>query len=313
MERLRIVFMGTPDFAVPTLQALIDGPHEVVGVFCRPDKAKGRGQKLQMPPVKEAALQANIPVFQPLTLKDDAMKETLAELAPDVIVVIAYGLLLPKWVLELPRLGCVNLHGSLLPKYRGAAPIQFAVLNGDTETGITLMQMDEGLDTGDMLMTTTISITDQDTAGTIFDRLAVVGGEMINTALSDLAAGTLTPVPQEEELASHTTKINKSMGAIDWSQSAQTLACKIRAFNPAPGCFGQLNGKRVKLWHAVAVADKANSAVPGTVIATGENGLDVATGDGVLRITEIQPESKKRMKAADYCRGYQIQAGAIFQ
>ena len=150
MERLRIVFMGTPDFAVPTLQALIDGPHEVVGVFCRPDKAKGRGQKLQMPPAKEAALAANIPVFQPTTLKDDAMKEPLAQLKPDVIVVIAYGMLLPKWVLDLPRLGCVNLHGSLLPKYRGAAPIQFAVLNGDTETGITLMQMDEGLDTGDM-------------------------------------------------------------------------------------------------------------------------------------------------------------------
>ena len=209
MERLRIVFMGTPDFAVPTLQALIDGPHEVVGVFCRPDKAKGRGQKLQMPPVKEAALAANIPVFQPTTLKDDAMKEPLAQLKPDVIVVIAYGMLLPKWVLDLPRLGCVNLHGSLLPKYRGAAPIQFAVLNGDTETGITLMQMDEGLDTGDMLMTAKIPVTEQDTAGTVFDRLAVVGGEMINAALDDLEAGKLTPVKQDEALASHTTKIRK--------------------------------------------------------------------------------------------------------
>lgn len=312
MERLRIVFMGTPDFAVPTLQALIDGPHEVVGVFCRPDKAKGRGQKLQMPPVKEAALAANIPVFQPTTLKDDAMKEPLAQLKPDVIVVIAYGMLLPKWVLDLPRLGCVNLHGSLLPKYRGAAPIQFAVLNGDTETGITLMQMDEGLDTGDMLMTAKIPVTEQDTAGTVFDRLAVVGGEMINAALDDLEAGKLTPVKQDEALASHTTKIRKDMGAIDWTQSAQSLACKIRAFNPSPGCFGQLNGKRVKLWHAIAV-EGGKGAQPGTVVATGETGLDVATGDGVLRITEIQPESKKRMKAADYCRGYQIKAGAIFE
>lgn len=240
------------------------------------------------------------------------MKEPLAQLKPDVIVVIAYGMLLPKWVLDLPRLGCVNLHGSLLPKYRGAAPIQFAVLNGDTETGITLMQMDEGLDTGDMLMTAKIPVTEQDTAGTVFDRLAVVGGEMINAALDDLEAGKLTPVKQDEALASHTTKIRKDMGAIDWTQSAQSLACKIRAFNPSPGCFGQLNGKRVKLWHAIAV-EGGKGAQPGTVVATGEPGLDVATGDGVLRITEIQPESKKRMKAADYCRGYQIKAGAIFE
>ena len=253
MNSLRVVFMGTPDFAVPTLQALIDGPNEVVGVFCQPDKQKGRGKKVQMPPVKEWALAADVAVYQPNTLRDEAAQNLLESLAPDIIVVVAYGKILPPWLIRLPKFGCINVHASLLPKYRGAAPIHWAILNGDTETGVTIMQMDDGLDTGDILDVVKTDIKDGETTGELFDRLAVMGGEVINDILRKAQAGELQPVKQDDAKATHTTKITKEMGAIDWEKRAISLANQVRGLNPAPGCFTFLDGKRLKVWQAEAL------------------------------------------------------------
>ena len=253
MNSLRVVFMGTPDFAVPTLEALIKGPHEVVGVFCQPDKQKGRGKKVQMPPVKECALAAELTVYQPETLRDEATETLLRSLAPDVIIVVAYGKILPPWLIRLPKYGCINVHASLLPKYRGAAPIHWAILNGDTHTGVTIMQMDDGLDTGDILDVVKTDIKDGETTGELFDRLAVMGGEVINEILAKAEAGELQPVAQDDDKASHTTKITKEMGAIDWQNSAVNLVNQIRGLNPAPGCFTFLDGKRLKIWQAKAL------------------------------------------------------------
>lgn len=319
MNSLRVVFMGTPDFAVPTLKALIDGPHEVVGVFCQPDKQKGRGKKVQMPPVKECALEANLTVYQPDTLRDEAAETLLRSLAPDVIIVVAYGKILPPWLIRLPKYGCINVHASLLPKYRGAAPIHWAILNGDTETGVTIMQMDDGLDTGDMLDVVRTDIKDGETTGELFDRLAVMGGEVINDILEKTQAGELQPVPQDDAKATHTTKITKEMGAIDWQNSADVLANQIRGLNPAPGCFTFLDGKRLKIWQAKALseADMKGENLPsgktvGTILAVGDKDFTVAAGEGALRVFEVQPDNKKRMTAGDFCRGHQVKAGLIF-
>lgn len=318
MKPLRIVFMGTPDFAVPTLQALIDGPHEVVGVYCQPDKAKGRGKKLQMPPVKETALAANLPVYQPLRFSDEGCREALEALAPDLIIVIAYGKILPKWVLELPPYGCINLHASILPKYRGAAPIHWSIWNGDTVTGLTIMQMNEGLDTGDILKIIKTDIQPEETTGELFTRLGALGGACINEVLEELVTGHLTPVPQEEAQASYTQKITKEMGFLNWRKSAEELANQIRALNPAPGCVTFLQGKRLKVWRAKALPIVKNTApacaypVPGMITRLGEEDFTVMTGDSELLIQEVQPDSKKQMKAGDYCRGYQVKVGMTF-
>lgn len=320
MQHLRVVFMGTPDFAVPTLQALIEGPHEVVGVFCQPDKAKGRGKKVQMPPVKEIALEANVPVFQPDTLKTEDIKECLHELRPDIVVVVAYGKILPPWLIHQPQWGCINVHASLLPAYRGAAPIHWAILNGDTTTGITIMQMDEGLDTGDILVQTEIEIEPEETTGELFDRLALLGGSMINEAIDGLVVGTVTATPQDNSCATHTRKVTKDMGYLQWQEDAVVLARKIRGLSPSPGCVTFLNGKRLKIWKAYALTEAgvahefpgAQVGAVGTVIGINDNGFAVQTGNGVLAITEVQPENKKRMKAGDFCRGHQLKAGMVF-
>lgn len=319
MNSLRVVFMGTPDFAVPTLEALIKGPHEVVGVFCQPDKQKGRGKKVQMPPVKECALAAELTVYQPETLRDEATETLLRSLAPDVIIVVAYGKILPPWLIRLPKYGCINVHASLLPKYRGAAPIHWAILNGDTHTGVTIMQMDDGLDTGDILDVVKTDIKDGETTGELFDRLAVMGGEVFNEILAKAEAGELQPVAQDDDKASHTTKITKEMGAIDWQNSAVNLVNQIRGLNPAPGCFTFLDGKRLKIWQAKALNEadmkgenlSLNTAA-GTILAVGEQDFTVATGEGALRVFEVQPDNKKRMTAGDFCRGHQVKAGLIF-
>ncbi|KAB1479014.1 methionyl-tRNA formyltransferase [Veillonella seminalis] len=319
MNSLRVVFMGTPDFAVPTLEALIKGPHEVVDVFCQPDKQKGRGKKVQMPPVKECALAAELTVYQPETLRDEATETLLRSLAPDVIIVVAYGKILPPWLIRLPKYGCINVHASLLPKYRGAAPIHWAILNGDTHTGVTIMQMDDGLDTGDILDVVKTDIKDGETTGELFDRLAVMGGEVINEILAKAEAGELQPVAQDDDKASHTTKITKEMGAIDWQNSAVNLVNQIRGLNPAPGCFTFLDGKRLKIWQAKALNEadmkgenlSLNTAA-GTILAVGEQDFTVATGEGALRVFEVQPDNKKRMTAGDFCRGHQVKAGLIF-
>lgn len=319
MNLLRVVFMGTPDFAVPSLQALIDGPNEVVGVFCQPDKQKGRGKKVQMPPVKECALAADVAVYQPNTLRDEAAQNLLESLAPDIIVVVAYGKILPPWLIRLPKFGCINVHASLLPKYRGAAPIHWAILNGDTETGVTIMQMDDGLDTGDILDVVKTDIKDGETTGELFDRLAVMGGEVINDILRKAQAGELQPVKQDDAKATHTTKITKEMGAIDWEKSAISLANQVRGLNPAPGCFTFLDGKRLKVWQAEALTmddmkqhNLSAGQKAGTILAVNEQDFVVAAGEGVVRVLEVQPDNKKRMSAGDFCRGHQVKAGLIF-
>lgn len=319
MESLRVIFMGTPDFAVPTLQALIDGPHKVVGVFCQPDKQKGRGKKVQMPLVKECALAADVPVYQPATLRDEESEALLHSLAPDVVVVVAYGKILPPWLIRLPKYGCINVHASLLPKYRGAAPIHWAILNGDTETGVTIMQMNDGLDTGDMLEVIPIGIKPDETTGELFDRIAPMGGEVINEVLAKAIAGTLQPVKQDDTLATYANKITKDMGALDWNRSAEELANQIRGLSPAPGCFTFLDdGKRIKVWQANVVKDttllsnllpNVATTMPGTIVAVTEKSFFVTTGSGVLEIVEVQPDNKKRMNAGDFCRGHQVKAG----
>lgn len=328
MTGLRIVYMGTPDFAVPALQELIKGPYEITGVFCQPDKEKGRGKKVQMPPVKEAALQAGLPVYQPVSLK--GMESLFSELAPDLIVVAAYGKILPKWLLDMPRYGCINIHASLLPAYRGAAPIHQAILNGDKETGITIMKMAEGLDTGDILQSVRVSVGEEETTGELFDRLALLGGEVIGQTVEELINGRLTAVPQNEAQATYTAKITKDMGRINWQDSALVIARQIRGLAPSPGCFTFLDGRRLKIWKAQVIKDgvgqeavqdtslaastasRIASAVPGTITKITDKGFVVQTGEGGLEITEVQPENKKRMSAGDFQRGHNIAVGMVF-
>ncbi len=322
MNPLRIVFMGTPDIAVPTLQALVDSRHTVVGVFCQPDKPKGRGNKLQMPPTKELAISYDIPVYQPQSLRNEEAEELLQSLSPDIVVVIAYGKILPPWLIHQPPLGCINLHASLLPKFRGAAPIQYAILHEESETGMTIMHMDEGLDTGDILFMERIPVTEEDTSGTMFTALAQLGAQMIVPAVDALQVGTLTRVPQNHEEAVETGKITKEMGLLDFTEPAHKLAAKIRAFNPSPGCYTFLEGKRIKFWHAKV--DRDSKYAPeklqevcgypkeGTVVSVDKHSFSIFTGHGVLRITEVQPENKKRMDAGDFARGHQLEVGACF-
>lgn len=305
MKPLRIVFMGTPDFSVPTLEALLAGPHEVVGVYCQPDKAKGRGKQVQAPPVKVCAEAHGLPVFQPVSLKNQDVQAQLESLAPDVVVVIAYGKILPPWLIRLPQYGCLNVHASILPKYRGAAPIHYAVINNDLETGVTIMHMDDGLDTGDIIDISKVTIGPKETTGQLFERLAHLGGHVINEVIDKWVKGDLVAQEQNHEEATHCAKITKEMGKIDWSKDAKALAGLIRGLNPAPGCYTYVGGKRLKLWMAEAI-DATCDAAPGTIVSLGKHSFDVATGDGLLRVEEVQPDNKKRMDAGDFARGHQL-------
>ena len=302
---MRIVFMGTPDFAVPSLQMLIDRKEEVCAVFTQPDKPKGRGHKLQAPPVKELALAHNIPVYQPTTLRDEEPQRLLSDLAPELIVVAAYGKLLPKAVLDLPKYGCINVHGSLLPKYRGAAPIQWAVINGEQTTGVTTMYMGEGMDTGDMLLKAETPIGPEETAGELFDRLMVLGAELLGKTLDALAAGTLERIPQDEMQATKAPMLSKELSTLDFHRPAAELHDLIRGLNPWPCAVVELDGKRLKLLASKVVAE---SGTPGEV-AQREEGLIVFCGEGALLITELQTETGKRMGGAEYLRGHPIQPG----
>ena len=277
---MRVVFMGTPDFAVPSLQALLDAGHEVAAVYTQPDKPQGRKQILTAPPVKELALQHNIPVYQPATLKNEDEQARLRELAPEVIIVVAYGKLLPKAVLDIPPHGCINVHGSLLPRWRGAAPIQWAVIAGDEKAGVTTMQMAEGLDTGDMLLTYETPVGARETAGELFDRLAQSGAELLT---------------------------DKKMAVIDWSKSAHEIDCLVRGLNPWPIALTSLAGERLKVY---AAEETSGHGEPGTVLeADPKKGLTVACGEGALRLTEIQLVGGKRLKAADFLRGHAVEIG----
>ncbi|MDD2464626.1 MAG: methionyl-tRNA formyltransferase [Desulfobulbus sp.] len=294
---LKIVFMGTPDFAVPSLQALIDSPHEVVGVVCQPDRGRGRGKVLSPPPVKVLASEHNIPVFQPDSARSDEFFEELQSLAPDLLVVVAYGKILPVRLLELPRLGAINVHGSILPKYRGAAPIQWAVINGDAETGITIMQMDAGMDTGDILFIERTPIGPQETAGELFDRLSEMGGATLGSAVDKLAAGQFTRQPQDHALATPAPMLSKEMGHIDWSLPAGKLQSLVRGLDPWPSAYGFIDGKRYRFFRPEVVPHQY-ATEPGTICRADNQGLLVATGKDSLLLREIQPEGKKRMEVA---------------
>ena len=302
---MRIVFMGTPDFAVPSLQALIDAGHDVCAVYTQPDKPQGRKQILTAPPVKTLALEHDIPVFQPNTLKNEDEQARLRELAPEVIIVVAYGKLLPKAVLDIPPHGCINVHGSLLPRWRGAAPIQWAVIAGDEMAGVTTMQMAEGLDTGDMLLTYETKIGEKENAGELFDRLAQSGAELLTQTLVKL--DEITPRPQDDAQSCYAHMLDKQMAVIDWSKSAHEIDCLIRGLNPWPIALTTLSGERLKVF----AAEKANgNGEPGTVLeADPKKGLTVACGEGALKLTEIQLVGGKRMKVNDFLRGHAIEVG----
>lgn len=302
---MRIVFMGTPDFAVPSLQALIDAGHDVCAVYTQPDKPQGRKQILTAPPVKTLALEHDIPVFQPNTLKNEDEQARLRELAPEVIIVVAYGKLLPKAVLDIPPHGCINVHGSLLPRWRGAAPIQWAVIAGDEMAGVTTMQMAEGLDTGDMLLTYETKVGEKETAGELFDRLAQSGAELLIQTLVKL--DEITPRPQDDAQSCYAHMLDKQMAVIDWSKSAHEIDCLIRGLNPWPIALTMLSGERLKVF----AAEKANgNGEPGTVLeADPKKGLTVACGEGALKLIEIQLVGGKRMKATDFLRGHSLEVG----
>lgn len=302
---MRIVFMGTPDFAVPSLQALIGAGHDVCAVYTQPDKPQGRKQILTAPPVKTLALEHDIPVFQPNTLKNEDEQARLRELAPEVIIVVAYGKLLPKAVLDIPPHGCINVHGSLLPRWRGAAPIQWAVIAGDEMAGVTTMQMAEGLDTGDMLLTYETKVGEKETAGELFDRLAQSGAELLTQTLVKL--DEITPRPQDDAQSCYAHMLDKQMAVIDWSKSAHEIDCLIRGLNPWPIALTTLSGERLKVF---AAEKAAGNGEPGTVLeADPKKGLTVACGEGALGLTEIQLVGGKRMKATDFLRGHAIEVG----
>lgn len=302
---MRIVFMGTPDFAVPSLQALIGAGHDVCAVYTQPDKPQGRKQILTAPPVKTLALEHDIPVFQPNTLKNEDEQARLREIAPEVIIVVAYGKLLPKAVLDIPPHGCINVHGSLLPRWRGAAPIQWAVIAGDEMAGVTTMQMAEGLDTGDMLLTYETKVGEKETAGELFDRLAQSGAELLTETLVKL--NDIIPRSQDDAQSCYAHMLDKQMAVIDWSKSAHEIDCLIRGLNPWPIALTTLSGERLKVF----AAEKANGrGEPGTVLeADPKKGLTVACGEGALGLTEIQLVGGKRMKATDFLRGHAIEVG----
>ena len=302
---MRIVFMGTPDFAVPSLQALIDAGHDVCAVYTQPDKPQGRKQILTAPPVKTLALEHDIPVFQPYTFKNEDEQARRRELAPEVIIVVAYGKLLPKAVLDIPSHGCINVHASLLPRWRGAAPIQWAVIAGDEMAGVTTMQMADGLDTGDMLLTYETKVGEKETAGDLFDRLAQSGAKLLTQTLVKL--DEITPRPQDDAQSCYAHMLDKQMAVIDWSKSAHEIDCLIRGLNPWPIALTTLSGERLKVF---AAEKAAGNGEPGTVLeADPKKGLTVACGEGALKLTEIQLVGGKRMKATDFLRGHVIEVG----
>ncbi|MGB3253209.1 MULTISPECIES: methionyl-tRNA formyltransferase [Buttiauxella] len=297
-DSLRIIFAGTPDFAARHLDALLSSQHQVVGVFTQPDRPAGRGKKLMPSPVKVLATERDIPVFQPASLRPAENQELVSSLNADVMVVVAYGLILPKAVLDMPRLGCINVHGSLLPRWRGAAPIQRSLWAGDAETGVTIMQMDVGLDTGDMLVKLSCPIEATDTSATLYDKLANLGPQGLLETLNQLATGRATPEVQSEELVTYAEKLSKEEARIDWSLSAAQLERCIRAFNPWPMSWLEIDGQPVKIWQA-SVINQLTDAAPGTIIETNKQGIQVATGDGILNLQSLQPAGKKAMTAQD--------------
>ncbi len=302
MDALNIVFAGTPDFAAGHLQALIDSRHNVVGVYSQPDRPAGRGKKLQPSPVKKLALEHDIAVFQPLNFKQEGSVEELAGLNADIMIVVAYGLLLPLAVLEAPKMGCLNVHASILPRWRGAAPIQRAIQVGDTETGITIMQMDVGLDTGDMLSKTLLDIKADETGGSLHDRLLEKGPTALLQTLTLLQAGEAIAEKQDDTLANYAHKLKKEEALINWSLPAKEIDLNVRAFNPFPCAYTLLGDQRIKVWQAIAL-EEPTTLLPGTIARVSTEGVDIATGAGLVRLLNVQLAGKKAMAIADVVNG----------
>lgn len=309
---MRVIFMGTPDFAVGTLEEILAAGHEVVLVVSQPDKAVGRSKALKYTPVKACALAHGIEVYQPERVRNEECIEYLRSYEPDIIIVEAFGQLIPKAILDMPRYGCVNVHASLLPKYRGAAPIQWAVINGDPVTGVTTMRMDEGLDTGDMIMKREVALREDETGGSLFERLSEAGAKLCVETMAAIENGTAVYTPQDHEQATHTKKIYKEMGSIDWSRDAQTIECLIRGLDPWPSAYTRLNDRTLKIWKAKVIAGDSDMP-PGCIVKADREGLLVQTGEGMLLLTEVQLEGKKRMSAEAFLNGCPVEAGTYFK
>lgn len=307
---MKIIFMGTPEFSVGTLEALIEAGHEVVLAVTQPDKPKGRGKEVQFPPVKEAALAHGIPVFQPNRVRNPECIEELKKYQADVMVVIAFGQILPKEILEMTTYGCINVHASLLPKYRGAAPIQWAVINGEKVSGVTTMQMDEGLDTGDMIKKTEIVLDDKETGGSLHDKLATAGAALCVETLKAVEEGTATFTKQGESPTAYARMLDKKLGNVDWTTTAVEIERLIRGLNPWPSAYTMWNGKVMKLWEAEVLEENSDLA-PGTIARVDKEAFYVQTGDGMLKVCALQIPGKKRMQADAFLRGYQVKDGEI--
>ncbi len=305
---MRVVFMGTPDFAVGTLEAILAAGHEVVGVVTQPDKPKGRGKSMQAPPVKETALTHGLPIYQPEKVREESFVDTLRKMEPEVIVVVAFGQILTKEILSMPKYGCVNVHASLLPKYRGSAPIQWVVINGEKESGVTTMLMNEGIDTGDMLKKVVVPLDEKETGGSLFDKLAIEGAKLLVETLKELEQGTVTRTPQQDEEATHVKMLDKKMGLIDFSKSAVEIERLIRGLNPWPSAYTGYKGKTLKIWDA-EVVDKEMNGEAGEVVEVTKQELLVQTGKGLLSLQEVQLEGKKRMDIDAFLRGNAVEVG----
>ena len=308
---MKVIFMGTPDFSVGILEKLIDSGHEITLAVTQPDKPKGRGKSMQFPPVKEAALEHGIEVYQPKRVRESECIEYLKRYEADVIVVAAFGQILPKEILSLPHFCCVNVHASLLPKYRGASPIQWAVINGEKVTGVTTMRMDVGLDTGDMILKEEVTLDKEETGGSLFDRLAQTGAELCVKTLEAIEQGTATYTPQNHEEATYTTIIKKQLGKIDWTKPAVELERLIRGLNPWPSAYTSLDGKTLKIWKSSVKENGSEISKAGTVVKVDKDSFEVKTGDGILVLHEVQLEGKKRMTTDAFLRGYHLEKGMI--
>lgn len=310
MSKLKIIFMGTPDFAVPCLEVL-QAKTEVLAVITQPDRPKGRGHNLQASPVKQKALEYNLPVLQPEKIKTEEFTAELERLQPDLIVVVAFGQILSQRILDIPPLGCVNVHASLLPRYRGAAPIHWSIINGEKETGVTTMLMDAGLDTGDMLLKDKVAITEEMTTEELHEQLMAMGGKLLAETIDGLANGTITPEKQDDSISNYAGMLNKETGHIDWSKSAVEIHNLIRGLNSWPVAWSMKDGKNYKFWRT-KVENGSSDKAPGTVVELRKNSFCLATGEGLLEVLEIQPPSKKRMSAGDLLRGHGVAVGDIF-
>lgn len=314
---MKIVFMGTPDFAVGTLDAIVEAGHQVTAVVTQPDKPKGRGKETQMTPVKRCAFSHGIPVFQPVKIKEPEAVEQLRSYEADIFVVAAFGQILSEEILSMPKYGCVNIHASLLPKYRGAGPIQWSIINGEKITGVTIMRMEKGLDTGDMLFRREVEIAPDETADTLHDKLAAAGAKLIVEALPKIEAGEVMPEKQRDEDSSYAKMLTKDMGKIDWSMEAEKLDCLIRGLISWPGASTVFRGKTLKIWEeepvdASSFPGERKEAAPGTVVLVEKDAFYVQTGNGVLKVKAVQPEGKKRMAVKDFLLGYPVRAGEAF-